>query len=111
MGGIVIATVELFGGLAYENPEIQKSIDETFVNQQLEVEVEANFHTQKSENHRIELKDLAHFERPCGEHEARRSRVGLPRWCISFGAHGGSGPTVWLNATVEVRDSGCRAGF
>ena len=33
--GITITTVGMFGGMTYENPAIQKSIDETFIAQQL----------------------------------------------------------------------------
>ena len=61
--GIVIATVGMFGGMSYENPAIQKSIDETFMAQQLKVVAEAKFQAQKSENDRIELEALAHAER------------------------------------------------
>jgi hypothetical protein len=46
--GIVVATVGMFGGMTYENPAIQKSIDETFIAQQLKVVAEAKHEAQKS---------------------------------------------------------------
>jgi len=33
--GISVTTVGMFGGMTYENPAIQKAIDETFITQQL----------------------------------------------------------------------------
>ena len=53
--GVTITTVGMFGGMTYENPEIQKAIDQTFIAQQLKVVAEAKFESQKKENERIEL--------------------------------------------------------
>jgi hypothetical protein len=53
--GVTITTVGMFGGMTYENPEIQKSIDQTFIAQQLKVVAEAKFEAQKKENDRLEL--------------------------------------------------------
>jgi hypothetical protein len=53
--GVTITTVGMFGGMTYENPEIQKSIDQAFVAQQLKVVAEAKFEAQKKENNRLEL--------------------------------------------------------
>lgn len=53
--GVTVTTVGMFGGMTYENPEIQKSIDQTFIAQQLKVVAEAKFEAQKKENERIEL--------------------------------------------------------
>jgi hypothetical protein len=53
--GVTITTVGMFGGMTYENPEIQKSIDQTFIAQQLKVVAEAKFEAQKKENERMEL--------------------------------------------------------
>jgi regulator of protease activity HflC (stomatin/prohibitin superfamily) len=53
--GVTITTVGMFGGMTYENPEIQKSIDQTFIAQQLKVVAEARFEAQKKENERLEL--------------------------------------------------------
>jgi hypothetical protein len=57
--GITITTVGMFGGMTYENPEIQKAIDNTFIAQQLKVVSEAKFEAQKKENERIELEATA----------------------------------------------------
>jgi regulator of protease activity HflC (stomatin/prohibitin superfamily) len=53
--GVTVTTVGMFGGMTYENPEIQKSIDQTFIAQQLKVVAEARFEAQKKENERMEL--------------------------------------------------------
>lgn len=53
--GITITTVGMFGGMTYENPAIQKSIDETFIAQQLKVVSAAKFEAQQKENDRIQL--------------------------------------------------------
>src|SRR5213078_2000144 len=69
--GVTITTVGMFGGMTYENPEIQKSIDQTFIAQQLKVVAEAKFEAQKKENERIELEAQAVAEK------ARREAMGL----------------------------------
>ena len=61
--GITITTVGMFGGMTYENPAIQKSIDDTFIAQQLKVVSEAKFEAQKKENERIELEATAVAEK------------------------------------------------
>jgi hypothetical protein len=53
--GVVITTVGMFGGMTYENPQIQKAIDDTFVAQQLKVVSEAKFQAQQKENDRLVL--------------------------------------------------------
>ena len=53
--GLTITTVGMFGGMTYENPAIQKAIDDTFIAQQLKVVAEAKFEAQKKENERLEL--------------------------------------------------------
>ena len=53
--GVTITTIGMFGGMTYENPAIQKSIDDTFIAQQLKVVAEAKFQAQQRENDRIEL--------------------------------------------------------
>ena len=68
--GITITTVGMFGGMTYENPAIQKAIDETFIAQQLKTVSEAKFEAQKKENERIELEANAVAEK------ARREAMG-----------------------------------
>lgn len=53
--GITVTTVGMFGGMTYENPAIQRSIDETFIAQQLKVVSAAKFEAQQKENERIQL--------------------------------------------------------
>ena len=61
--GITVTTVGMFGGMTYENPAIQKSIDETVIAQQLKVVSEAKYDAQTRENDRIELEAKATGER------------------------------------------------
>jgi SPFH domain / Band 7 family len=68
--GVTVTTVGMFGGMTYENPEIQKSIDQTFIAQQLKVVSEAKFEAQKKENDRIELEAQGIAEK------ARREAMG-----------------------------------
>ena len=67
--GITITTVGMFGGMTYENPAIQKSIDETFIAQQLKVVAEAKFEAQKQENERIQLEARSMAEKAQREAE------------------------------------------
>jgi len=53
--GITVTTVGMFGGMTYENPAIQKSIDETFIAQQLKVVSAAKLEAQQKDNERIQL--------------------------------------------------------
>jgi hypothetical protein len=69
--GVTITTVGMFGGMTYENPLIQRSIDETFIAQQLKVVAEAKFEAQKKENERMELEANGVAEK------ARREAMGL----------------------------------
>ena len=61
--GISITTVGMFGGMTYENPAIQKAIDDTFIAQQLKVVAEARYEAQQRENDRVELEANAVAER------------------------------------------------
>ena len=68
--GIAITTVGMFGGMTYENPEIQKAIDQTFIAQQEKVVNQARFEAQQRANDRIELEATATAEK------ARRTAQG-----------------------------------
>jgi hypothetical protein len=78
--GITVTTVGMFGGMTYENPEIQRSIDQTFIAQQQKVVAEARFDAQKKENERLELEaeGLAEKERrqAMGLADARKTAAG-----------------------------------
>jgi len=75
--GITITTVGMFGGMTYENPEIQKSIDQTFIAQQQKVVAEAKFEAQKKENERLELEAQGFAEKvrreALGQADARKT--------------------------------------
>ena len=53
--GITITNVGMFGGLHYENPAIQKSIDAAAAASNLKVVAEAKFQAQQRDNDRVEL--------------------------------------------------------
>lgn len=57
--GVVITTVGMFGGMTYENPDIQKSIDQTIITQQEKVNAKALLDAQADKNARIEQEALA----------------------------------------------------
>ena len=52
--GITIATIGMFGGYTYENPDIQQAIDKTFVAQQEKVVAAAMYDAQEDKNRRVE---------------------------------------------------------
>ena len=70
--GITITTVSQFGGMTYENPEIQKAIDNVFIAQQEKAVNRAKFEAQQKANERIELeaKALAEKARVAAKGEA-----------------------------------------
>lgn len=74
--GVVITTIGMFGGMTYENGEIQKSIDNTVIAQQLKVVNQARFEAQQRDNDRVELEANAVAERArriaAGEADAKR---------------------------------------
>src|SRR5262245_14969085 len=55
MRGVPVTTVGIIGGMTYENTELQKSIAQTHIAQQLKVVTEAKYEAQKKENDRMEL--------------------------------------------------------
>lgn len=74
--GVTITTIGMFGGMTYENGEIQKSIDNTVIAQQLKVVNQARFEAQQRDNDRVELEANAVAERArriaSGEADAKR---------------------------------------
>ncbi len=74
--GVVITTVGMFGGMTYENGEIQKAIDNTIIAQQLKVVNEAKWDAQQRDNDRVTLEANAIAERArriaAGEADAKK---------------------------------------
>lgn len=60
--GISITTIGMFGGMTYENPKIQQSIDEVFVAQQKKNVALAEFEAQAKTNERVLLAAKADAE-------------------------------------------------
>lgn len=71
--GITITHIGMFGGFTYENPEIQQSIDKTFVAQQEKVVSKAQLEAQTDKNNTIEMeaKGLANAAITKAEGEAK----------------------------------------
>ncbi len=61
--GISITTIGMFGGMTYENPKIQQSIDEVFVAQQKKNVALAEFEAQAKTNERVLLAAKADAEK------------------------------------------------
>jgi hypothetical protein len=74
--GVVITTIGMFGGMTYENGEIQKAIDNTVIAQQLKVVNEAKWEAQQRDNDRVTLEANAIAERArriaAGEADAKK---------------------------------------
>jgi len=68
--GVTVTTIGMFGGMTYENREIQKAIDNTVIAQQLKVVNQAKFEAQQKDNERVELEANATAEK------ARRTAAG-----------------------------------
>lgn len=69
--GITITTIGMFGGMTYENPKIQDSIDATFVAQQEKVNTAAQLEAQKSKNEIIIQESLARAQAAQNEAEGK----------------------------------------
>jgi hypothetical protein len=108
--GITVTTVGMFGGMTYENPAIQKSIDDTFIAQQLKVVSEAKFEAQKKENERIELEANAVAEKARreaqGQADARttaaKAEAGAIREINSAALEAQSNPLLLQLKTLDV---------
>src|ERR1043165_9835205 len=97
--GISITPVGMFGGMTYENPEIQKSIDQTFIAQQLKVVAEAKFEAQKKENDRLELEARGFAEK------ARREAQGQADSRKTFAAGEPEAIRVINSAALEAQQN------
>ena len=53
--GITISAIGMYGGMTYENPDIQKAIDNVFIAQQLKNVAQANFDAQSKTNETLDL--------------------------------------------------------
>jgi hypothetical protein len=97
--GVTITTVGMFGGMTYENPEIQRSIDQTFIAQQLKVVAEAKFEAQKKENDRLELEAQGFAEK------ARREAQGQADSRKTSAAGEAEAIRVINNAALEAQQN------
>jgi len=97
--GVTITTVGMFGGMTYENPEIQKSIDQTFIAQQLKVVSDAKFQAQQKENDRLELEAQGFAEK------ARREAQGQADSRRTAAAGEAEAIRVINNAALEAQQN------
>jgi hypothetical protein len=75
--GISITTLGMFGGLTYENPEIQQSIDKVFIAQREKEISAAMLEAQNDKNKRIEMEAVAkaNAAREVGRGEAEAKKL------------------------------------
>jgi regulator of protease activity HflC (stomatin/prohibitin superfamily) len=77
--GITITTIGMFGGLEYENPAIQKAIDDVFVAQQLKNVEKAKLSAMADQKKRMEAEGKAEADKArqiaIGQADAKRSEA------------------------------------
>lgn len=75
--GITITNVAMYGGLAFENPQIQKAIDDAAAAQNLRVVAQAQFDAQQKVNDRLvlEAKGVADKDRMTAEGQAKAKLI------------------------------------
>jgi hypothetical protein len=108
--GIVITTVGMFGGMTYENAEIQKAIDNTVIAQQLKVVNEAKWEAQQRDNDRVTLEANAIAERArriaAGEADAKKIAAAAEAQAIrdvnKALAGAGQNPLLYRLRSLEV---------
>ena len=85
--------------MTYENPDIQKSIDQAFVAQQLKVVSEAKFEAQKKDNERVELEANGIAEK------ARREALGQADARKTAAAGEAEAIRLINNASIEAQQN------
>lgn len=75
--GITITIIGMFGGMTYENADIQKSIDEVVIAQQQKNVAEAETEAQIEKNKKIQLEATAQAERLTTEAEGKAQAISL----------------------------------
>ncbi len=108
--GVVITTIGMFGGMTYENGEIQKAIDNTVIAQQLKVVNEAKWEAQQRENDRVTLEANAIAERArriaAGEADAKKIGAAAEAQAIrdvnKALAEAGQNPLLYQLRSLEV---------
>jgi len=108
--GVVITTIGMFGGMTYENGEIQKAIDNTVIAQQLKVVNEAKWEAQQRDNDRVTLEANAIAERArriaAGEADAKKISAAAEAQAIrevnKALAEAGQNPLLYQLRSLEV---------
>jgi regulator of protease activity HflC (stomatin/prohibitin superfamily) len=100
--GITITTVGMFGGMTYENPKIQDSIDNVFVAQQEKNVSLAKFDAQKKENERIILASEGLAKRRQVESEAEAKAITALTQAV---ANGGSNYLQLKSLEVQLKQT------
>ncbi len=108
--GVVITTIGMFGGMTYQNGEIQKAIDNTVIAQQLKVVNEAKWEAQQRDNDRVTLEANAIAERArriaAGEADAKKTAAAAEAQAIrdvnKALAEAGQNPLLYQLRSLEV---------
>ena len=108
--GVVITTIGMFGGMTYENGEIQRAIDNTVIAQQLKVVNEAKWEAQQRDNDRVTLEANAIAERArriaAGDADAKKIAAAAEAQAIrdvnKALAEAGQNPLLYQLRSLEV---------
>jgi regulator of protease activity HflC (stomatin/prohibitin superfamily) len=100
--GITITTVGMFGGMTYENPKIQESIDNVFVAQQEKNVSLAKYDAQKKENERIILESKGVAEQRQIQSEAEAKAITALTQAV---AQGGSNYLQLKSLEVQLKQT------
>lgn len=100
--GITITTIGMFGGMSYENPNIQAAIDNVFVAQQEKNISLAKFDAQKKENERIVLASEGLAKQRQVESEAEAKAITALTQAV---ANGGSNYLQLKSLEVQLKQT------
>ena len=107
--GITITTIGMFGGLEYENPAIQKSIDDVFVAQQLKNVEKAKLSAMADQKKRMEEEGRAAADKArqvaIGQADAKRSEAQAIADAISMKAKAEAESIKLVNTALKEAQS------
>lgn len=100
--GITITTIGMFGGMTYENKEIQQAIDNVFVAQQQKNVALAKFDAQKKENERVILEAQGAAQQRQIQSEAEAKAINALTQAV---ANGGSNYLALKSLEVQIKQT------
>jgi hypothetical protein len=107
--GITVSTIGMYGRMTYENPQIQQSIDEVFIAQQLKNVNLAKFEAQEKANEQIDLEASGLAKKAMtiaeGEAQARITAADAEAKSIEIvnkALAGGAGPQLFALRQLDI---------